>query len=101
MMKSDYITLPNEGETFDIVQVSSSRRVQANLAVAREFPVTIILNGQELVTLLASFVAGCAQKTTPTPEVITVEKTVVTTVEVVNEASSPPHQHQPLKVVKP
>ncbi len=44
----------NELERFPILRISQEGRSRIEEAVARELPLTIILNGKELVTLLAS-----------------------------------------------
>jgi len=41
-------------EEFDIIQISDSGYSNAKISIARELPVTIILNNKELVTLLGS-----------------------------------------------
>ena len=46
--------MENEVEKFSILRITPSGRSNTEAAVAREFPVTIILNGQELVTMLCS-----------------------------------------------
>lgn len=46
--------MENEAERFNAVQITDEGRGNVEIVVAREFPVTIILNGQELVTLLSS-----------------------------------------------
>ena len=44
----------NEIERFTILQITEQGRHQSQDVVAREFPLTIVLNNQELVTLLCS-----------------------------------------------
>jgi FdhD protein len=46
--------IENEIETFAISQINEDIRKDADIVVAREYPITIILNGQELVTMLGS-----------------------------------------------
>jgi formate dehydrogenase assembly factor FdhD len=46
--------MDNEFEKLDIFQIIEGRRSNAQIVIAREFPLTIILNEQELVTLLCS-----------------------------------------------
>ena len=41
-------------ERFAVLRISGEGRKETEMAVAREFPLTIILNGEELVTLLCS-----------------------------------------------
>lgn len=44
----------NEVEKFNVIRLTREDRTQTEESVAREFPLTIILNDQELVTLLCS-----------------------------------------------
>ena len=44
----------NEIEKFEITQIDDNSRMQTEVAAVREYPVTIIFNGQELVTLLCT-----------------------------------------------
>jgi FdhD protein len=46
--------MENEVEKFTILRITPVGRSNTEAVVAREFPVTIILNGQELVTMLCS-----------------------------------------------
>lgn len=46
--------IENEGEKFNIVQITDEGRKNIEVTATREYPVTIMLNGQELVTLLCS-----------------------------------------------
>ena len=46
--------MENEVEKFSILRITPAGRSNTEAVVAREFPVTIILNGQELVTMLCS-----------------------------------------------
>ena len=46
--------MENEVEKFSILQITPVGRSNTEAVVAREFPVTITLNGQELVTMLCS-----------------------------------------------
>ena len=46
--------MENEVEKFSILRITPAGRSNTEAVVAREFPLTIILNGRELVTLLCS-----------------------------------------------
>jgi FdhD protein len=46
--------IESEIEKFNISQINEDIRKDADVIVAREYPITIILNGQELVTMLGS-----------------------------------------------
>ncbi|MFA4837040.1 MAG: formate dehydrogenase accessory sulfurtransferase FdhD [Dehalococcoidia bacterium] len=46
--------MPEEVENITALRISDAERVEIEDAVAREFPLTIILNDQELVTMLCS-----------------------------------------------
>jgi FdhD protein len=46
--------LENRLEEFDIIQFSKTGYIDTKISIARELPVTIILNNKELVTLLSS-----------------------------------------------
>jgi FdhD protein len=46
--------MENEAEKFSILRITPAGRSKTEAVVAREFPLTIILNGQELVTMLCS-----------------------------------------------
>ena len=47
-------TMPEETENLAILRITEQERIEMEDAVVREFPLTIILNNQELVTLLCS-----------------------------------------------
>ena len=46
--------IDNEIERFMISKIDEDHRSEVEVVVAREYPITIILNGQEIVTMLAS-----------------------------------------------
>jgi FdhD protein len=48
------INMEDEAEKFTILQITPAGRSNTEAVIAREFPVTIILNGKELVTMLCS-----------------------------------------------
>lgn len=53
-MKSESLPMDNEVENFTITRITPEGRVTTDDPVVREFPLTIILNGDELVTMLCS-----------------------------------------------